>query len=138
MGRDYGEKRQYKGIICPEFSFYWILLATAYYLLIHPHILSALEWFASNLAFSFVLGVFFGVFAIDLAYSFNFATKIHKFAVENDILVRYEELKATIRKCTEEQKGKYRFLFAFHSEVPLNEHLSRYIDLHKAFRHKKK
>lgn len=136
---DYSNKPlNYKGIICPEFSFYWILLATAYYLLIHPHILSALEWFASNLAFSFVLGVFFGVFAIDLAYSFNIAAKIHKFAAENDILVRYEELKANIRKYTEEQKGKYRFLFAFHSKVPLNEHLARYIDLHKAFRHKKK
>lgn len=136
---DYSDKPfNFEGIICLEFSIYWILLAAVYYLLIHPHILSALEWFASNLAFSFVLGVFFGVIAIDTAYSFNIAAKVRRLAVENDVLVRYEELKSNIRKYTEEHKGKYRFLFAFHTKIPLNEHLTRYIELHKAFRRKKK
>ncbi len=135
---DYSDKPlNYMGIICPEFTFYWIILAVVYYIFIHPHILSALEWFASNLAFSFVLGVFFGVIVIDAAYSFKVAAKIHKFAAENDILVRYEELKSSIRKYTEEQKEKYRFLFAFHTRVPLSEHLTRYIDLHKVFKKKK-
>lgn len=135
---DYSEKPlNIMGIICPEFSFYWILLAVVYYLLIHPHILSALEWFASNLAFSFVLGFFGGLFSIDIVYSFNIAAKIRKFAAENNVLVRYEDLKSGIRKHTEEQKEKYRFMFAFHSKTSLNEHLKRYIELYKVFKRKK-
>lgn len=132
---DYSNKKfNYKGIICPEFSFYWLLLASVYYLLIHPKILSALEWFSSNLAFSFVLGAFFGVFVIDFCYSMQIATKIRRFAADNDILVRYEELKSNIRRYAEESKEKYLFMFAFRSKVPLHEHLSRYFKLQQAFK----
>lgn len=136
---DYSDKPlNYKGIICPEFSFYWIILALIYYLLVHPHILSALEWFASNLTFSFVIGMFFGIFSIDTAYSFQLAAKIRKFASDNDVLVRYEELKGNIRKTAEEKKEKYQFLFAFHSKTPLHEHLLKYIDIQQAFKNRKK
>lgn len=135
---DYSDKPfNYQGIICPEFTFYWIVLAVVYYILIHPHILSALAWFASNLAFSFVLGVFFGVFVIDVAYSFNLASKIHSFAAENNILVKYEELKSNIRKNAEDGKKKYSFMLPFHSNVPLNEHLVKYMELRQVFKKKK-
>ena len=136
---DYSNKRfNYKGIVCPEFSFYWIIIALIYYLFIHSRTLSALEWFSSNLAFSFIIGMFFGIFAIDLSYSLKLATKIHKFAADNNILVRYEELKASIRKTAEEQKEKYQFMFAFRSKTPLHEHLSKYIDIQQAFKNRKK
>ena len=135
---DYSDKPfNYQGIICLEFSIYWIILAVIYYIFIHPYILSALEWFSSNLAFSFVLGLFFGIFLIDVTYSFKLAAKIRTFAAENDILVRYEDLKSNIRKYAEERKEKYRFMFAFKSKTPLNEHLVRYIELLHTFRKKK-
>jgi hypothetical protein len=51
-----------QGLICPLFSFFWALLSAGYYFLIHPHILTALAWLSENLAFSFVIGFFFGVF----------------------------------------------------------------------------
>lgn len=135
---DYSDKPlNFRGIICLEFSFYWIVLAVIYYLFVHPYILSALNWFSSNPAFSFVLGVFFGIFGIDIAYSFNLASKIRTFAAENNVLVRYEDLKSNIRKYAEDRKEKYRFMFAFKSKIPLNEHLVRYIELLHTFRKKK-
>ena len=72
------EKFNFQGIICPKFSFYWALLGAAYYFLIHPHILNALEWLSGNLAFSFVIGLFFGVFFVDFGYSINILSKIRK------------------------------------------------------------
>ena len=45
-----------KGIVCPQFSFYWAVLGAVYYFLIHPHILAALDWLSHNLVFSFVIG----------------------------------------------------------------------------------
>lgn len=50
------------------------------------------------------------------------------FAKENNILIKYEELKHSIRKSAEETKEKYRFLLAFESKQPLREHLKKYIE----------
>ena len=41
-----------KGIICPQYSFYWILLSGIYYFFIHPKILEWLYWFTNNISFS--------------------------------------------------------------------------------------
>lgn len=112
-----------QGIICPKFSFFWALLGAFYYFLIHPYILTSLDWLSNNLAFSFFIGLFFGVFIIDAANSVSLVSKLKKFADENDIIVRYEALKAHIRKKNDEVKSKYRFLNPFRSERPLFEHL---------------
>ena len=54
-----------------------------YYILIHPYIRNAVMWLAQNLAFSFFVGMFFGVFAVDIFYSFNVVAKIRNAAIEN-------------------------------------------------------
>ncbi len=123
------EKFNVRGIICLKFSCFWAILGAVYYFLIHPVLTDALRWFADNLQFSFVLGFVFGIFLIDVVYSFNMVAKIRAFAKENDILVRYEELKSTLRKAAEEQKKKHKFLFALRSDIPLREHLTRYLDM---------
>lgn len=126
---DYSNERfNYKGIICLKFSIIWTALGAVYYFLIHPHILNALEWFSKNLSFSFVIGVFFGVFIIDVVYSLRLLKKLREFAKEHEILIKYEALKHQIRKYTDGQKEKYRFFFALRSKLPLREHLSEYIN----------
>ena len=74
-----------QGLICPLFSFFWVLLGTAYYFLIHPHILTALAWLSENLAFSFVIGLFFGVFLVDMASSAHWAARVKAFADANGV-----------------------------------------------------
>ncbi len=112
-----------QGIICPKFSFYWAVLGAAYYFFIHPHILGALHWLAQNLAFSFVIGMFYGVFIIDLCHSVNLTAKLKAFAEENDVIIRYENLKAHLRSVQERNAQKYRFFRPFHAHVVLTEHL---------------
>ncbi|MEA5050920.1 MAG: putative ABC transporter permease [Oscillospiraceae bacterium] len=116
------------GVICPKFSLYWAVLSAVYYFFIHPHILSALEWLSGNLAFSFVVGFFFGVFAIDLAYSSNILVRIRAFARDNDLVVRLEELRAHIREGNEKRLEKALFFLSMHSSLPLSEQLSAYAD----------
>ena len=126
---DYSEKKgNLMGIICPQFSLAWAALGALYYFLIHPRILSILEWFSSNLAFSFFIGLFYGIFAVDVWSSFRIAAKIRTFASENKLLVHYGELKEQIRANAEAKKQKYRFLFALRSETPLKEHLKSILD----------
>lgn len=112
-----------QGIICPKFSFFWAMLGALYYFVIHPRILRALNWLSQNLAFSFVIGLFFGVFIIDAVHSANLLAKMKKFAVDNDVILRYEAIKAHLRKVHEETKQKYHFFRPFHTERPLGEHL---------------
>lgn len=124
-----------KGIICPKFSVIWALLGALYYFLIHPHILSALEWLSENLAFSFVIGLFFGFFIVDVVHSAKIIAKLKQYADENQVIVKYEMLKAHIRQLNDERKQKYHFFSPFKSEKPLSEHLK---EIHESFEKYKK
>ena len=117
-----------QGIICPLFSLYWAVGGALYYFLIHPHILNALEWLSQNLAFSFVIGMFLGVFTIDFIHSANLVAKLKAFADENNVVVRYEALKLHIRQAEGKTKKKYHFFRPFESETPLREHLKQMAD----------
>lgn len=112
-----------QGLICPQFSLIWAAASADYYFLVHPHILDALQWLSENLAFSFVIGYFFGVFTIDVVYSAHLVTRIRQFAKENEVDIKLEQLKAHIRRRQDERREKANFLFAFRSSHSLAEHL---------------
>ena len=122
-----------QGIICPKFSFFWAVLSAAYYFLVHPHILNGIHWLSENLAYSFFIGVFFGIFIIDVAYSLQLVVKIRKFAADNEFVVRYERLKSEIQQRTQENRtGFSSFVLQFRSEHSLADslelHLKKYRD----------
>lgn len=131
---DYSDCRgNVKGIICPLFSFFWALLGAVYYFLVHPYILDALLWLSENLAFSFVIGFYYGIFCIDVWHSFSLAAKIRSFAAEHNIVVRYEELKFQIRSSAEEHREKYRFLLALRGERGIGESLREYLEKQREY-----
>lgn len=111
---DYSKCRgNFKGIICPSFSIAWGALGTLYYYLINPFIIDAIIWLSKNLVFSFVIGMFFGVFLVDFAYTIRLATRIRILAHKSDIIVKYEEFKEKVRDKEAEIRGKRHFLMSF-------------------------
>lgn len=118
----------YKGIICPKFSLIWAVLCAAYYFFIDPYILGALDWLSHNLAFSFFIGLFFGVFTIDVAHASQLTRKLYRFAKENDVIVRYESIKSHIRAHKDRTAQKASFFRPFQSDVPLNDHLQELVE----------
>ena len=110
-----------QGIICPKFSAIWAALGAVYYFFIHPNILGAIRWLSQNLAFSFVIGLFFGVFIIDVAHSVRLVAKLKAFAEENDVIVKYEALKANIRSHYEATAQKHRFFRPLHIDRSLSD-----------------
>lgn len=116
-----------QGIICPRFSLIWALLGSIYYFFIHPYILDALFWLSQNLAFSFFIGLFFGVFLIDVAHSAHLVAKLKAFAEDNDVIVKYENLKAHIRSIQDKNKQKHHFFLAFRTEQPMGEYLKAHV-----------
>lgn len=119
------------GIICPLFSFFWMVLSALYYFLIHPYILSALHWLSENLAFSFVIGFFYGIFVLDVAYSTQLMVKIRAFATESGIVVLLEELREDIHNAfSKRQNQKKHFFFPLRVGIPLRELLEKYQSMH--------
>ena len=113
------------GIICPRFSFYWMILSAIYYFAVHPHILDMLNWLSKNLAFSFCIGFYFGV--MDLVYSSRIVYHIKRFAEEQQIIIRLEELKENVKEYKKKQGERLCFILSFHSRISLREHLECYI-----------
>lgn len=136
---DYSEEfGNIKGIICPKFSFFWALLGGFYYFIIHPRINFGVQWLSQNLAFSFFIGLFFGFFIIDLCCSFQLVAKLKKYADENDLILRYEQIKLQIKASSEKSREKYRFFRPFSSTKPVFEHIKDISEtLEKKYKKKK-
>ena len=91
-----------QGIICPKFSIIWACL---------------------GLAFSFVIGMFFGIFIIDVVNSAQLVVKLKAYAEENDVIIKYEMIKTNIRKWHDDNEMKYHFFKPFKTDTPLAKHL---------------
>lgn len=121
-----------QGIICPLFSLFWTLIAIAFYYLFRTPCYYLILWFseetASNVWFPFVLGLFYGVFIVDVCYSGELTHRISKFAKEKNVVVKIEEFKEQIRNANDKTKEKIHFVLALSSKVPLREHLDNYIN----------
>ena len=53
--------------------------------------------------------------------SANLTAKLRRFAQENDVVVRFEAVKESIRQRKEEARQKFRFLRPLHTDIPVPE-----------------
>lgn len=117
-----------QGIICPRFSLFWALGGAGYYFLLRKPMIKLALWIVANKGFCLIIGMIYGIFLVDLFYSFQLVAKIKKFADETKIVVRYEEFKATIRQKAEDSREKVRFLFLLPAEKNIHDMLHRYAE----------
>lgn len=115
-----------QGIICPLFSLFWLLISAFFYLVISPFVIEAVVWFVRHMAFAFVVGVFFGIFAVDFAHAVNLSAKIHAFAKKHDVVISLEKLKENIKEKIEAVHKKSSFIFPLKSENGLTAELENY------------
>ena len=99
-----------------------------YYFVLASHVMKALDWFSNNLAFSYTLGLFTGCIIIDFIYSGKLYLKIREYAKNNDITVKYEQLKMHIKEVQHSAEEKYSFLFPFRQSRKLIDYLNSYKD----------
>ncbi len=127
---DYSHERgNIQGIICPKFTLAWGVLGCFYYFVINPYVIGWVVWLSHHLAFSFFIGMFFGVFLIDVCYSMSLGASIKRFAEEKQIVVKYEELKDFMRQQREQFMEKQRFIFAFKTGRSFRQDLESFIEL---------
>ncbi len=136
---DYSDRRgNIQGIICPLFSLFWLIIAAAFYFIMTDPVLRAVNWFVNHMGFAFFVGMFMGIFLIDLCHSLNLSVKIRKFAKEKNIVVHFEKLKENIREHIETfEKRHANFCFPFRSARNLLEELESYAEKLREERKKK-
>ena len=127
---DYSDRRgNIQGIICPLFSFFWLLIGAFYYFVIRLYVIDAVVWFVENIEFSFIVGLFLGIFLVDVGHSLNLTAKIRKFAKENKIVVSFEKLKESVHdKIEQREHKKASFVFPFKSSRSLTDELRSYTE----------
>lgn len=118
------------GIVCPKFSAAWSIFSAIYYFLIHPNILKGLNWLSHNLEFSFVIGMFFGIFMIDVAHSSNLIVRMKKYAEDNQVVIKFEKLKYHIRIAHSKSARKYHFFRPFQGDRSISAALK---EIHESF-----
>ena len=96
-----------------------------YYYIIAENIINALDWFSENIDFSYILGIFTGLIIIDEFYSCKLYSKIKKYAKENNIIIKYEQLKIDIKEFQMSAREKYFF------ESILNEETKTFVEIKK-------
>ena len=121
-----------QGIICPLFTLFWGIIGAVYYLFLHKFFVGAAEWLGENPWFSFGVGIYLGIFIVDIFYSFRVVAKIRMWAKEKNVVVRYEAFKLSAAKKAQEIKEKFNFFFGLHNKKDLNGDLENYVgDEHK-------
>ncbi|MCD7729219.1 MAG: putative ABC transporter permease [Clostridia bacterium] len=148
-------KGNIQGIICPLFSLLWTIVGAVYVLLLDGFVTGWVSWFVSHIPFAFFVGIFFGVFIVDLGHSINITAKITKFAKTNKVVISLERFKESIKDGIENgkekfsesmQKGKDKgdkekqekssFIFAFKSQKSMQNLLEEYLDWAEKFKQK--
>lgn len=100
------------GIICPLFSFFWLLIGAAFYFIFKTPVAGAVQWFVAHIEFAYVVGIVSGVFLVDFCHAIGFSAKVRKFALELKEVVHFEKLKEAVYEKAEEM-GEKRPAFLF-------------------------
>lgn len=136
---DYSERfANIQGIICPLFTLAWGAIGALYYFFLHEHMVYLADWIVSAPAYSFFIGIFYGILFVDIGYSFHVVTKIRSWAKEKGVVVKYETLKESVREKANEIKDKVHYVFAFRSKDGLDSELDYYHEQEKNRRPKDK
>ena len=100
-----------QGIICPLYSFFWLIVAAIYYFVIDAKVIAAVVWFVNHIEFAYVVGVISGIFIVDLCHSIGLGRRIKRFADEHNIVIHLEKLKETLYDKTLEAYNKHPGFF---------------------------
>ena len=123
---DYSNRKgNIMGIICPSFSFIWLIVGSLYYFFINKYLVNAVYWLASSdhQIYYFFIGIIGGMMLVDSAYSIHLSTKITTAAKRNKVVISLDKLRESVREKTstilkmsaasKKKKSKLSFFFPF-------------------------
>lgn len=96
---DYSNRKfNIMGIICPEFSLVWTVLAIVFHLVFFRWLDSFGAYIYNNQVTFLMLGMVMGIFLVDLGYSLKILDKVRKYAKQIEETIDFEGFKASVRE----------------------------------------
>lgn len=115
-----------QGIICPLFSFFWLVIGALYIYFCNPGFLSIAQIVKDNLlVFGFFIGLGYGFILIDFGWSLGLLTKIRKAVKDSKLVVSWENIKISIQDHYRKVQESHPWIFAFKTK---KEEFSALID----------
>lgn len=103
-----------QGIICPLFSFFWLIIGAIYIYLANPFFVTIYDFVAQNpLPFAFVLGISYGLIFVDFGWSLGLLTRIRKAVEDSKLVVSWENIKVFFQDHYRKLEEKHPWIFAF-------------------------
>lgn len=107
---DYSDNRyNWRGIICPLYTFFWGLICAIYYFIVHDFFLKILPTVVNYQFYLVAIIVYYSIFTIDLLYSFKILRAIRNLAREYNIIVLFNAFRSKLGDLRTELKEKSRF-----------------------------
>lgn len=129
------QKFNIMGIICPLFSFFWLVIACVYYFFINPYLVDLILYLAKDPThfYYFFIGIVIGMMIVDFAYSMHIATRIRKAAKDLKIVVNLDKFREYVKSKThklysKDGKSKHKpFFFPFkNSRLTMKERVEKF------------
>ncbi len=111
-----GEWMNYKGLICPKFSLFWGIICAVYYFVVYPILHPIASGVIDLPLLTLTVGLYLGVFAVDLVHSLRLMQRIRDYALRMRTLVNIDQLKTNAKEHFQGQSGK-RSAFNFYRMV---------------------
>ena len=92
--------------------------------MLHRHLVTAVTWLRDNPFDTFIVGMFFGIFLVDLCYSFHVVTLLRALAKKTQSIIGFEPLKVRMRVRAKRLHSKSRFLFPFRNAREVEDAVS--------------
>lgn len=103
----------FMGIICPLFSALWGASGLAYYFLVNPWLKNLALFTAQSHVGIFAVGLYFGIFLIDFAFSMKLGLKLRSAVNKLKTIVNLQELQSDWRKRFMQQHMRSFFSLQF-------------------------
>ncbi len=103
-----------QGIICPLFSFFWLVIGAFYIYLINPLFVVVYDFTVDNYGVvGFFLGLCYGLLFVDFGWSLGLLTKIRKAVRDSKLVVSWENIKVSIQDHYRKLQESHPWIFAF-------------------------
>ena len=111
---DYTDNRfNYKGIICPLYTFFWGIICAIYYLLVHKPMLNILDTVTNLPFYPIAIAAFFAIFVMDFLHAIKFLRLVKTLAKEYNIVVLFTAFRGKINEVRKSSKEEDHFFRPF-------------------------
>lgn len=114
----------YKGIVCPLFSVLWGVICGFFYFYVNPWLYTAAVNVSESSAGILLIGLYYGVFMVDMVDSFNLMDKIRVYASNIKAVINFEQMKIKANDSVHNVIPRLKYFSTFKVRAGMHKYLT--------------